>query len=78
MAKASLISARLNPQPPYRDWRAATMKALAKLNLPAVPVTREGILTRAYIQGPSPEQAAEVASRYYDTTHPPAWLKRRR
>ena len=68
----------LNPEPSYRDWRTATIKALAKINLPAVPVTQEGVLSRAYVQGLSPEQAAQVASREYDSTHPAAWIRRRR
>jgi hypothetical protein len=54
------------------------MKALAKVNLAAVPVTREGVLTRAYVEGLSPEQATEVAAREYDSTHPAAWVNRRR
>ena len=54
------------------------MKALAKINLAAVPVTREGVLSRAYVQGLSPEQAAEVAARECDSTHPAARVKRRR
>ena len=54
------------------------MRALGKVNLAAVPVTREGVLSRAYVQGLSPEQAAEIAVREYDSTHPAAWVKRRR
>ena len=68
----------LNPEPSYRDWRVATVRALAKVNLAAVPVTREGVLSRAHVQGLSPEQAAEVASHEYDSTDPPVWMKRRR
>jgi hypothetical protein len=38
-------------------------------------VTREGVLTMAYVQGLSPEQPVEFASREYNSTHqtrPPA------
>jgi hypothetical protein len=31
----------------------------------------------AYIRHLSPEKAAELAAHEYDSTHPPAWLKRR-
>src|SRR5690349_17574607 len=43
-----------NPEPFYREWRTATLKALPKLNLAAVPAIREGVLSRAYVQGLSP------------------------
>ena len=68
----------MNPQPPYGDWRAATLKALEKRNKFAVTATRESILARAYVQGLSPEDASDVAAREYDATHPAAWVKRRR
>ena len=76
----SRVSQRLslNPQPSYRDWRAAALKALEKRNKLAVTATRESILTRAYVQGLSPEDAAEGAAREYDATLPAARIKRRR
>ena len=55
--------ATLNPEPSYTVWRAAALKALQKLHPPAVAVTREGVLTRCYVLGLSPPQAAELARR---------------
>src|SRR5215218_7207841 len=38
--------ATLNPEPSYRDWRAAAFKALhKKLSPPALATIREGLLT---------------------------------
>jgi hypothetical protein len=37
---------------------------------PARRITRDGFLTRAYVQGLSPEQAADVASREYKRNAP--------
>jgi len=70
--------ATLNPEPSYRDWRVTAVKALQKLNPLALAATREGLLTRCYVQGLSPQHAAELAAREYDSTHPPSWLKRQR
>jgi hypothetical protein len=38
----------------------------------------ESIWTRAYMMGLDPAEAAELAAREYDATHPPDWIKRRR
>ena len=77
MSRASR-PAPLNPEPFYREWRAAAVKALQKLHEQAAAVTREGLLTRAYFQGLSPHQAAELAAHEYEATHPQSWIKRRR
>ena len=54
------------------------MKALQKLHERAAAVTRDGLWTRAYILRLDPAEAAELAAREYDSTHPPAWINRRR
>jgi hypothetical protein len=54
------------------------VKACQKLHERAARVTRESIWTRAYILRLDPSEAAELAAREYDATHPPAWVKRRR
>jgi hypothetical protein len=41
-------------------------------------VTRDGFWTRCYVRNLSPEKAAELAAREYDSTHPPEWIKRQR
>src|SRR5215204_2816061 len=58
MSRASRVAA-LNPEPSYTVSRAAALNALQKLHPPAVAVTREGVLTRCYVLGLSPPQAAE-------------------
>jgi hypothetical protein len=70
--------ATLNPEPRYRDWRAAAVKALQKLNPPAAAAVREGILTRAYVLRLTPQEGAQLMAREYDSTHPPDRIKRRR
>ena len=65
-------------EPPYPAWKAAAVKALQKRHEGAAAVTRESIWTRAYIMRLDPAQAAELAAREYDSTHPPSWIKRRR
>jgi len=70
--------ATLNPDPSYRDWRAAALKALQKLSPLAPAAIREGLLTRCYVHGLSPQQAAQVAEREYRSTRPPDWIKRKR
>jgi hypothetical protein len=69
--------AALNPEPSYIVWRTAALKALQKLHPLAAAATREGLLTRCYIQGLNSQQAGELAAREYDSTHPPAWVKKR-
>jgi len=54
------------------------VKALQKRHEGAAAVTRESIWTRAYIMRLDPAQAAELAAREYDSTHPPDWIKRKR
>ena len=65
-------------EPSYPAWKAAAVKALQKLHERAAAVTRDGLWTRAYILRLAPAEAAELAAREYDSTHPPAWVKRRR
>ena len=67
-----------DPEPSYPAWKAAAVKAWLKVHDRAAAVTRESIWTHAYIMRPSPAEAAEVAAREYDSTHPAAWVKRRR
>jgi hypothetical protein len=62
----------------YPAWKAAAVKALRKLHERAAIVTRESLWTRAYIMRLDPAEAAELAAREYDSTHPPDWIKRRR
>jgi hypothetical protein len=52
--------------------------ALQRLHERAANVTRDGLLTRCYMRNLSPKEAAELAARDYDATHPAAWVKRRR
>jgi len=54
------------------------VKALQRLHERAAVVTRDRIWTRAYILRLDPAEAAELAAREYNATHPPAWVKRRR
>jgi len=65
-------------EPPYPVWKAKAVKALQRLHERAEVVTRDRIWARAYILRLDPAQAAELAAREYDSTHPPAWIKRRR
>jgi hypothetical protein len=65
-------------EPSYLVWKAAAVKACQKIHEHAARVTRESIWTRAYVLRLSPVEAAEVAAREYDATHPAAWVKRRR
>jgi hypothetical protein len=69
---------QLNAEPSYPAWKAAAVKALQKLHERAAAVTRDGIWTRAYILRLDPSEAAELAAREYDSTHPPDWIKRKR
>jgi hypothetical protein len=39
---------------------------------------RDGFWTKLYVRGLSPNEAAEQAARQYDSTHRPAWIKKRR
>jgi hypothetical protein len=71
-------TATLNPDPSYPTWKAAAVKALQKLHERASRVSRESIWTRAYILRLDPAEAAKLAAREYDATHPPDWIKRRR
>jgi hypothetical protein len=66
---------RLKPEP-YPAWKA--VKALQKRHERAAIATRESMWTRAYILRLDPAEAAELAAREYDSTHPPSWIKRRR
>jgi hypothetical protein len=43
-----------------------------------VRVTRDGFWTQMLLRNLSPEKAAELAAREYDSTRPPDWIKRRR
>jgi hypothetical protein len=70
--------APLNLEPSYPAWKAAAVKALQKLHERAARVTRDGFWTRCYVRNLSPEKAAELAACEYDSTHPAAWVKRRR
>jgi hypothetical protein len=70
--------AQPNPEPSFPAWKAAAVKALQKLHERAAAVSRESIWTRAYILRLDPAEAAKLAAREYDSTHPPAWVKRRR
>jgi hypothetical protein len=54
------------------------VKALQKAHERAAAVTRDSIWTRAYILRLDPAEAAELAAREYDSTHPPDWIKRKR
>ena len=65
-------------EPSYPAWKAAALKALQRLHAPAAAVTREGIWTQLYIRCFDPAEAAKLAAREYDSTHPPTWIKRRR
>jgi hypothetical protein len=67
-----------DPEPPYPAWKAAAVKALQKLHERAARFTRERLGTRAYILRLDPIEAAELAAREYDASHPPPWVKRRR
>jgi hypothetical protein len=71
-------TAPLNPGPPYPVWKAAAVKTLQKLHERAARLTRDGFWTRCYVRNLSPEKAAELAAREYDSTHPPDWIKSRR
>jgi len=66
--------AALNLEPSYPAWKAAAIAALKKLHWSAVASTRDGLWTRLYVQGFSPEEAAEVADQTYLSTQPPEWL----
>lgn len=65
-------------EPSYSAWKAAAVEALQRLHERAAMVARESIWTRAYIMRLEPAEAAELAAREYDATHPPTWIKRRR
>ena len=71
-------SAASAAEPPYPVWKGKAVKALQRLHERAAVVTRDGLWTRAYILRLEPAQAAEMAAREYDATHPPAWVKRKR
>ena len=71
-------SAAPTAEPPYAVWKAKAVKALQRLHERAAVVTRDRIWTRAYILRLDPAEAAELAAREYDSTHPPSWVKRRR
>jgi len=71
-------AANRDVEPSYPAWKAAAVKAVQKLHDRAAAVTGESIWTRAYILRLSPADAAELAAREYDSTHPPDWIKRRR
>ena len=44
----------------------------------AATVKRDGLWTRLYVRGFSPEDAAQAAAREYAATHRPDWTKGRR
>jgi hypothetical protein len=46
------------------------VKALQKGHERAARVTRDGFWTRCYVRNLSPQKAAELAAREYDSTHP--------
>jgi hypothetical protein len=71
-------AATLNPEPSYPAWKAAAGRALQKLHERAARVTRDGFWTRCYVRNLSPERAAQLAAREYDSTHPPDWIKQGR
>jgi hypothetical protein len=60
-----------DPAPSYAAWKADAVKALQKLHWSAAAVTRDGLWTKLYVRGFSPEKAAELAEREYDSTHSP-------
>jgi hypothetical protein len=64
-------------EPPFPVWKAAAVKAVQKLNPSAAAALREAILTRAYVLRLNP-QGAQLMAQEYDSTHPAAWVKRRR
>jgi hypothetical protein len=69
---------RRNPEPRNSSWKAAAVKALTKFHARPAIVTRETIWTQLYIRRFDPSEAAELAKREYESTHPPSWIKRRR
>jgi hypothetical protein len=77
MPRQSRVVSR-DVEPSYPTWKATAEKALQKLHERAAAITRESIWTRAYILRLDPAEAAELAAREYDSTHPPSWIKRRR
>jgi hypothetical protein len=70
--------AKSNPEPSYPAWKAAAVNACLKVHEQAAGRTRDSIWTHAYIMQLSPAEAAEIAAREYDSTHPAVWIKRRR
>ena len=77
MPRQSRVSSRA-AEPSYPAWKADAVKALQKAHERAAAVTRDSIWARAYILRLDPAEAAELAAREYDSTHPPSWAKRRR
>ena len=54
------------------------MKALQKLHWSAAAFTRDGLWTKLYVRGFSPEEAAKLAKCEYRSTRPPDWIKTKR
>jgi hypothetical protein len=54
------------------------VEALANVHKRAVVAMRERDWTKLYVRGLDPEAAATAASREYDATHRPDWVKPRR
>jgi len=69
MARQSLTAPR--PEPSYPAWKAAAVRALQKLHWSAAAFTRDGLWTKLYVRGFSPEEAAKLAEREYHSTHRP-------
>jgi hypothetical protein len=65
-------------EPQYPVWKTNAVKALKRLHERAAIVTPERLWTQLYIRRLDPAEAAELAAREYDSTHPPAWVKRPR
>jgi len=53
-------AAKRNPEPSCGVWKADGAKALLKLHVLAAAVTRDGLWTRLYVRGHSPEKAGEA------------------
>ena len=64
-------------QPPYSSWKDAAAQELKRLHGIEATAIPEREWTKLYVDGLTPEEAAERAEREYRSTRPASWLKKK-
>ena len=64
-------------QPSYPSWKDAAAQELKRLHGIEATAIPEREWTKLYVDGLTPEEAAEKAEREYRGTRPASWLKKK-